>query len=40
MYDNSRWGVTPLVLLQAEKGEIRYQAEQIPTWLAVLLKQL
>jgi predicted ABC-type ATPase len=40
VYDNSRWGVAPLVLLQAEKGEIRYQAEQIPTWLAVVLKQL
>jgi predicted ABC-type ATPase len=37
VYDNSRWGVKPLVLLQAEQGEIRYQAEQMPAWLARVL---
>jgi predicted ABC-type ATPase len=39
VYDNSRWGVKPLVLLQAEQGEIRYQAEQMPAWLARVLEE-
>lgn len=34
VYDNSEWGVTPRVLLQAENGEVVYLAEQIPDWLA------
>ena len=34
VYDNSRWGVTPSVLLQAEKSEVVYLAEDIPHWLA------
>jgi predicted ABC-type ATPase len=34
VYDNSQWGVTPRVLLQAENGEVVYLAEQIPDWLA------
>lgn len=34
VYDNSEWGVTPKVLLQAESGEAVYLAEQIPDWLA------
>ena len=40
VYDNSRWGQTPLVLLQAEKGEIQFQAENIPSWLANVIQQL
>jgi predicted ABC-type ATPase len=34
VYDNSGWGVTPKVLLQAGNGEVVYLAEQIPDWLA------
>jgi predicted ABC-type ATPase len=34
VYDNSGWGVTPTVLLQAENGEVIYLAEEIPGWLA------
>jgi predicted ABC-type ATPase len=34
VYDNSGWGVTPKVLLQAENAEVVYLAEQIPDWLA------
>jgi predicted ABC-type ATPase len=33
VYDNSGWGVTPTVLLQAENGEVIYVAEQVPDWL-------
>jgi predicted ABC-type ATPase len=33
VYDNSGWGVTPRVLLQAENGEVVYLAEHIPDWL-------
>jgi hypothetical protein len=40
VYDNSRWGITPTVLLQAENGEIIYQAEQLPIWLAKVVEQL
>jgi predicted ABC-type ATPase len=40
VYDNSRWGRTPVVLLQAEKGEIQFQAENIPSWLANVIQQL
>jgi predicted ABC-type ATPase len=38
VYDNSRWGLAPLVLVQAEKGEIQYLAQRIPSWLATALK--
>jgi predicted ABC-type ATPase len=34
VYDNTQWGVTPRVLLQAEKGDVVYRADQIPDWLA------
>jgi predicted ABC-type ATPase len=34
VYDNSAWGFTPTVLLQAESGEVVYLAEDIPHWLA------
>jgi hypothetical protein len=34
VYDNSRWGVTPRILLQAESGNIVYTAESLPDWLA------
>jgi predicted ABC-type ATPase len=27
VYDNSRWGITPAVLLQAESGEVVYLAD-------------
>jgi len=37
VYDNSTWGVTPSVLLQAESGEVVYLAEDIPDWLAIAL---
>jgi predicted ABC-type ATPase len=39
VYDNSRWGTTPAVILQAEKGETVYRAERIPTWLANALME-
>ena len=35
VYDNSTWGLTPSVLLQAESGEVVYLAEDIPDWLAI-----
>jgi predicted ABC-type ATPase len=34
VYDNSGWGVTPNVLLQAKNGQVIYLAEEIPDWLA------
>jgi predicted ABC-type ATPase len=40
VYDNSRWGLTPIVLVQAEKGEILYQARRIPVWLIEALKRV
>ena len=40
VYDNSRWGTTPSVLLQAEDGEILYLAENTPDWLMAVLRQL
>lgn len=33
VYDNSRWGTAPAIVLQAEDGEIAYRAERIPAWL-------
>jgi predicted ABC-type ATPase len=36
--DNSRWGTTPAVMLQAERGEIVYRAGQLPAWLAKALR--
>jgi hypothetical protein len=38
VYDNSTWGLTPKVLLQAESGEVVYLAEEIPDWLATALE--
>jgi hypothetical protein len=40
IYDNSSWGVTPTVLLQSEKAEIVYLADDIPTWLGMALEKL
>lgn len=40
VYDNSRWGVTPSVLLQAEKADVVYLADDIPKWLEAALEQL
>lgn len=40
VYDNSGWGVIPRTLLQAEHGEIVFQADDLPTWLAAALTQL
>jgi predicted ABC-type ATPase len=40
VYDNSRWGVTPSALLQAEKSEVVYLADNIPKWLEAALEQL
>jgi len=40
VYDNSRWGAAPTVLLQADGGEVVYLAEPIPDWLARVLGQL
>ncbi len=34
VYENGAWGETPEILLQAEHGEVVYQAERIPRWLA------
>jgi predicted ABC-type ATPase len=38
VYDNSTWGLTPKVLLQAESGEVVYLAEEIPDWLETALE--
>ena len=40
VYDNSRWGMTPEVLLQAESGEVVYMAERLPDWLSRVFGQL
>lgn len=40
IYDNSEWGVAPRVLLQAESGEILYQADDLPEWLETALAEL
>ena len=40
VYDNSRWGQTPLILLQAAKGEIQYQADNVPSWLEKVIQQI
>jgi predicted ABC-type ATPase len=40
IYDNSEWGAAPKILLQAEKGEIIYQANDLPGWLARILTRL
>ncbi len=40
VYDNSRWGATPTVLLQAENGDITYQSEHLPSWLVGALGRL
>lgn len=40
VYDNSRWGIMPEVLLQAEGGEVVYLSEDIPEWLARVLGQI
>jgi predicted ABC-type ATPase len=37
VYDNSRWGTTPAVILQAARGEIVYRADQLPDWLMTAL---
>ena len=37
IYDNSRWGNAPTVLLHAEIGEVLYLAEHIPDWLAKVI---
>ena len=37
VYDNSRWGTTPAVVLHAERGEIVYRAGQLPAWLSTAL---
>ncbi len=40
VYDNSRWGIAPTVLLQAESGEVVYLAEHMPGWLEKVIGQL
>lgn len=40
VYDNSRWGITPRVLLQTEKAEVVYLADDVPKWLEAALEQL
>ena len=40
IYDNSRWGAVPAVLLQTEQGETIYQTEDLPAWLATALGRL
>jgi len=37
VYDNSHWGTTPEVLVQAERGEIVYLADELPEWLTPAL---
>jgi predicted ABC-type ATPase len=37
VYDNSRWGTAPAVILQAERGEVLYRAGQLPAWLTAAL---
>ena len=40
VYENGQWGMTPVILLQAEHGEVVYRAERIPHWLAGSLARL
>ncbi|MGA2592927.1 MAG: hypothetical protein ABSH32_23685 [Bryobacteraceae bacterium] len=40
VYDNSGWGASPALMLQAEKGEIIYRAAKIPAWLMETLSRL
>jgi predicted ABC-type ATPase len=40
VYDNSAWGLAPIVLLQSENAEIVYLADNIPSWLELTLEQL
>ena len=40
VYENGVWGETPEILLQAEHGEIVFQAERMPQWLAGSLARL
>jgi predicted ABC-type ATPase len=40
VYENGEWGKTPVLLLQAEHGEVVYRAERIPQWLARSLSRL
>jgi hypothetical protein len=40
VYDNSRWGIAPDVLLQAENEKVIFFAETIPNWLAKVLTQV
>ena len=40
VYENGEWGKTPVILLQAEHGEVVYRAERIPHWLAGSLARL
>jgi len=40
VYDDSGWGVTPTVLLQSEKAEIVYLADDVPAWLEAAKEKL
>ena len=40
VYENGEWGKTPMILLQAEHGDVVYRAERIPQWLAGSLARL
>lgn len=39
VYDNSKWGVTPTILLQTDRGEIVYEADEMPEWLVRALNR-
>jgi predicted ABC-type ATPase len=40
VYDNSSWGITPTILLQADHGHVAYLAADLPDWLKTVLGQL
>lgn len=40
IYDNGKWGERPRALLQAERGETIYQADQLTAWLTNALERL
>lgn len=40
VYDNSKWGVPPRLLLQAADGEVTYRTDEVPTWLAAVLQEI
>lgn len=40
IYDNSSWGGEPTLLLQAETGQITFEADHLPIWLTAVLARV